>query len=213
MNLLATVIGDVVSSRHVGDRAGMHRELAALLDRVNADTSPVTPLRFTVGDEFQGAFATIEQALRATLRLRVGLLPTADLRHGIGFGAVRVLQDEPRVEDGPGWWAAREAIDAVHDAEDHPATRWVRTAVRGEGVEAPVAALLPLRDRIVAALDERGSAILAGLLDGRAQREIADDLAISPSAVSQRIRSSGIDALVLSDQALADQAVADGLTE
>lgn len=202
MKLMATVIGDVVDSRRVSDRAGMHERLADLLQRVNAELEPVTALRFTVGDEFQGAFATIENAVRATLRLRLGLLPVADLRHGLGLGEVTVLQDEPRVEDGPGWWAARAAIDAVHDAETHPATRWMRTAVRGEDVSPAVASLLALRDRAVGDLDDRGIAILRGLLAGRTQREIADDLAITASAVSQRIRAAGLDALVVSDRAL-----------
>lgn len=200
--LLSTVIGDVIASRRSTDRARLHDQLASVLERVNAQFSPVTELRFTVGDEFQGAFGTIEDALRATLRLQVGLLPDVDLRHGVGLGEVSVLQEDPRVEDGPGWWAAREAINAVHEFEEHPATRWMRTAVRGEGIDASVSALLPLRDRVVSALDERGIAILAGLLDDRTQRDIAADLDISASAVSQRIRAAGLDALVLSDRAL-----------
>jgi len=202
MNLLATVIGDVVASRLVADRAGLHDRLADVLGQVNRRWSPATPLRFTVGDEFQGAFATIEDALRATLRLRLGLLPAADLRHGLGWGEVSVLQEEPRVEDGPGWWAARDAIEAVHEAEQHPSTRWTRTAIRGDGVDSTVAALLPLRDRAVDALDERGIAILEGLLDDRTQREIARSLGITASAVSQRIRADGLDALVVSDRVL-----------
>lgn len=200
--LLTTVIGDVIASRRSTDRAHLHDRVARVLEQVNAQFSPVTELRFTVGDEYQGAFGTIEDALRATLRLQIGLLPDVDVRHGVGLGDVSVLQEEPRVEDGPGWWAAREAIDAVHESEEHPATRWMRTAIRGDGIDASVAALLPLRDRAVAALDERGIAILAGLLDDRTQRDIAGDLDISASAVSQRIRASGLDALVLSDRTL-----------
>lgn len=200
--LMATVIGDVVASRHVADRAGLHDRLVQVLERVNAEFSPAAPFRFTVGDEFQGGCETVEDALRATLRLRIELLPEADLRHGIGWGEVSVLQDEPRVEDGPGWWFAREAIEWVHESETHPASRWVRTAIRGDGVGPSWGAFLTLRDRAVATLDERGVAILAGLLSGRTQREIAESLGISASAVSQRIRADGLDAVVMSDHAL-----------
>jgi len=203
MTLMAAVIGDVIASRTFADRVGLHERLAGVLERVNTRLAPATPLRFTVGDEFQGAFTTIEEALRATLRLRVGLLSTgADLRHGIGWGEVSTLQDVPRVEDGPGWWAAREAIEAVHEAETHPSTRWARTAMRGAGAGPLPSALLLLRDRSVTALDERGVVILLGLLDGLTQRQIAEDLGITASAVSQRVRADGLDALVASDQAL-----------
>ena len=202
MTLMATVIGDVVASRQIADRNQLHSHLAELLDRINQQFAPVTPLRFTVGDEFQGAFATIESAVRATLHLRVGLLPVADLRHGLGWGEVTVLQEDPRVEDGPGWWSAREAIDAVHQAQEQRHSQWVRTSARGSDVATAVDALLPVLDRVVGELDDRGIAILQGLLAGRSQREIAERLAITPSAVSQRIRSTGLDAVVQTDNRL-----------
>ena len=181
MALMATLIGDVVASRQIADRNQLHGRLADVLDRVNERFDPTTPLRFTVGDEFQGAFATIESAARATLHLRVGLLPVADLRHGLGWGEVSVLQEDPRVEDGPGWWAAREAIDSVHAFQLRTATRWMRTAVRGEGIDRSLSAFLLLRDRAIEALDARAVTILDGLLRDRSQRDIADALGISAS--------------------------------
>ena len=62
--LTATLIGDVVASRRASDRAGLHGRLTELLDSVNATWAPSTPLRITIGDEFQGAFATVGQAPR-----------------------------------------------------------------------------------------------------------------------------------------------------
>src|SRR5687768_7521350 len=111
--LLAAVIGDVVRSRRSPDRGALHTRLAAVLAEANAALDPVTPLRVTVGDEYQGGFASVTDAVRATLRLRLALAPDIDVRHGIGWGEVTVLQEQPRVEDGPGWWSAREAVRAV----------------------------------------------------------------------------------------------------
>jgi DNA-binding transcriptional LysR family regulator len=205
--LTATLIGDVVASRRARDRTGLHERLTGLLDAVNADFEPVTPLRITVGDEFQGTFATVGQALRASLRLRIGLLPDHDMRHGIGWGDVDVLQDEPRVEDGPGWWAARDAIHEVQVAQEHPATRFRSTAFRAaDGARGPdedlVAATLFLRDAAVGDLSVRSVSVLRGLLSGRTQREIAEGLGISPSAVSQRVRSDGLAAMAAADERL-----------
>ena len=61
--------------------------------------------------------------MHASLWLRLHLAPDAQLRHGIGWGTVAVLADEPRVEDGPGWWAARAAIETVKRDAAKPATR------------------------------------------------------------------------------------------
>jgi DNA-binding transcriptional LysR family regulator len=205
--LMATLIGDVVASRRAGDREALHRRLTALLAEVNETCAPTTPLRVTVGDEFQGTFEAVGQALQASLRLRLGLLPDHDMRHGVGWGEIRVLQEDPRVEDGPGWWAARDAIHEVQQAQEHPASRFRGTAYRpAEGAGGPdrhlVAATLVLRDTVVGALSERSASVLRGLLSGQTQREIAEALGISPSAVSQRVRADGLAAVVSADESL-----------
>jgi hypothetical protein len=205
--LTATLIGDVVASRRAGDRAVLHDKLRDLLASVNETWAPATPLRITVGDEFQGAFATVGQALQASLRLRLGLLPDHDMRHGLGWGEVGVLQERPRVEDGPGWWAARDAIHQVQQAQGHPGSRFRRTAYcLAEGASGPdpdlVSAVLVLRDAAVGALSGRSVSVLRGLLAGQTQRELAEALGISPSAVSQRVRGDGLAALVTADAGL-----------
>ena len=127
---VATLIGDVVASRAAGDRARLHGASATWCSAANAELVPLVPLRITVGDEFQGCFATVGEAVHATLWLGLHLAPDAQLRHGIGWGPVAVLAEDPRVEDGPGWWAAREAIDEVKLLAAKPATRHLRTAFR-----------------------------------------------------------------------------------
>src|SRR5215210_509272 len=102
-----TVIGDLVGSRRGDDRAALHQRFERAISAINDEFTPPVPLRIGLGDEFQGIFASLGEAIAATLRLRVALLPDVDLRQGIGWGQVLVLAEEPRVEDGPGWWAAR----------------------------------------------------------------------------------------------------------
>ncbi|MFT4083388.1 MAG: SatD family protein, partial [Nocardioides sp.] len=121
--MVATLIGDVVGSRRAADRDLVHAALTARLEAVNTELAPLAPLRITVGDEFQGAFATLGDALATTLRLRLALAPEIEVRFGVGWGDVRVLQDEPRVEDGAGWWAARAAIEAVETAQARAGSR------------------------------------------------------------------------------------------
>lgn len=203
--LMAAVLGDLVGSRRAGDRAALHARVQRGLEEVNDRCLPAVPLRLTVGDEYQGGFASVGEAVRATLRLRLVL--GVDVRHGIGWGGVELLQDEPRVEDGPAWWAARDAIVAVEEEAARPSTRWRRTSFRrAEGAEgtdpATLEAMLILRDRAVADLDERAMVLLRGLLGGRTQRDLAADLGISASAVSQRVRAGGLSALAAADAQL-----------
>ena len=206
--LMATVIGDLVQSRGSRERAVLHESLAAVLAEVNAVFEPMTPLRITLGDEYQGGFAGIRDAVRATLRLRLALAPLTEVRHGIGWGEVNLLQEEPRVEDGPGWWAARDAIQVVERAEQRAGTRLRRTAFRRAGdVDSPdpatLEAMLILRDQMVGDLSERSLVVLRGLLEGTSQRDLATRLGVTASAVSQRVRADGLAALVAADRALA----------
>lgn len=206
--LMATLIGDLVHSRRAGDRGALHDRLATALEEVNVLLGPVTPLRVTVGDEYQGGFATVGDALRASLRLRLALAPEADVRHGLGWGEVTVLQEEPRIEDGPGWWSARDAIHDVERAEGRAGSRLRRTVFRrAEATPGPdpatLEAMLILRDQIVGGLDDRSLLVLRGLLTGVTQRDLAAELGVSASAVSQRVRSDGLAALVAADAALA----------
>ena len=199
-----TIIGDLVGSRRSEDRAGVHARFVQAVDAINADFAPPVPLRIGVGDEFQGIFASLGSAITATLRLRMSLWPEVDVRQGIGWGQVLVLADEPRVEDGPGWWAARSAIETVEAYERKATLRAVRTAyVAAEGEPGPdpalVNAALMTRDQVVSGLSERSMSVLDGLLRGRQQQEIAHDLGISASAVSQRIRADGIGVLLTAD--------------
>jgi len=83
--LRATLIGDVVGSRTVADRAGTHRALNEALRDVAA--AAIDPPAFTVGDEFQGAFTRVGLAIDAALSLRLSIAPDIDaVRHRLGWG-------------------------------------------------------------------------------------------------------------------------------
>ena len=109
----------MVGSRHAADRADLHQRLTAALRA--AATTAIDPPAFTVGDEFQGSYQTVGDAIDAALRMRLAVAPGIDVRFGIGWGEVTVLDEQTRIQDGPAWWAAREAIAA--DGDDAAATR------------------------------------------------------------------------------------------
>ncbi len=200
----ATVIGDVVGSRTVIDRARVHRLLNEALRGVADDA--IDPPAFTVGDEFQGAFASVGQAIDAALTLRLAVAPDIDVRFGIGWGAVTMLDEATGIQDGPGWWAAREAIEWTASTQRQPGLALVRTSFRVTGdsradVDAVNAALI-CRDHLLGSLDDRSTRIVKALLDNQTKKDIAAAEGISPSAVSQRASRDGLDLIVLSSRYL-----------
>ena len=197
-----TLIGDIVGSRGSVDRADLHRAVEAALRQVDDAVPSLTGLRVTVGDEFQGSYATLGEALDAGLRVRLALLPDVDTRVGIGRGSVTTLDPERGIEDGPGWWAARAAVEAAEEAAAKPATRHLRTALRvapsedDTAVDAVNAALL-CRDHLVGSCSERSIRLLRGLMQPHTtQGDLATLEGISPSAVSQRVRADGLGAVL-----------------
>lgn len=206
--LRATVIGDLVGSRKATDRAILHARLKDALRETNAVLPAATALAVTIGDEFQGSYDRLGDALHATLRVYLALMPDHPIRFGIGWGEVTVL-DAEGVEDGPGWWSARDAIVSVHTRQSRPATRGLTTAFEATPDQlAPatidlVTASLLLRDQALATLSGTSKVILGRLLDDATQAEIAAELGISPSAVSQRTRRDGLHLLVAAEQRLA----------
>jgi hypothetical protein len=202
--LRATLIGDVVGSRTVADRAGAHRLLNRALRDVAGDA--VDPPAFTVGDEFQGAFTSVGLAIDAALSLRLAAAPDIDVRFGIGWGAVTMLDETAGIQDGPGWWAAREAIEWTASAQRQPGLALVRTSFRVSGESrtdlGAINAALICRDHLLGSLDERSTRIVKALLRNRTKKDIAEAEGISPSAVSQRSGRDGLDLIVLASEYL-----------
>ncbi len=179
------LIGDIVGSRKLRDRAAAQRQVEAALAEVAAALPGVQPLEATVGDEFQGAYESVGRASRVALVVRLTLLPDIDVRCGIGEGGTEVYDDSrtPLRQDGPAWWAARDALEQLGTRRRSAVRTWV---VGPDEVEARLAnAHLLCRDALVARLNERGWRMLRLALLGEPQQRIAEVEGITKSAVSQ----------------------------
>ncbi|MCV7283655.1 RNA polymerase subunit sigma-70 [Mycolicibacterium flavescens] len=197
----ATLIGDVVASRHVADRAAAHRLLSDALARVSTDA--IDAPAFTVGDEFQGSYPSVGVALDAALTIRLAVAPDLDIRFGLGWGEVTVLDAATGIQDGPGWWAAREAIEWTAAAQQQPGLALVRTSFRSaRGDTDAINAALMCRDHLLGSLDDRSLRIVKGLLTDQTKKDIAAAEGISASAVSQRAGRDGLDLIVVASRHL-----------
>ncbi len=200
------VIGDIVASRAASDRRRVHDHLVEALATVRATVPPDRGMRVTVGDEFQGVYATLGEALHATFLLRLHAFPEVDVRVGVGRGEVTVLEADRGIEDGPGWWAARDAVETAERAAERAATRTLRTVYRSaepDPREDAVNAALLCRDHLVGSVSERSVRLLRGLMESdTTQAELAAREGVSASAVSQRVRSDGLGVVLAAEELL-----------
>jgi hypothetical protein len=189
---VTVLIGDVVGSRDVPDRAGLQRVLESALAEVGRATGG--ELAMTIGDEFQGRFPSIDAALAASLRLHLSTREVTALRLGLGWGDLVVDRGDATFhgQDGPAWWRARDGLETLAG----PAGP-VRTVIVTEtGWDEVLNGYLALRDTVVTGLDAGDAVICLGLLDGETQRALAGRLGLHESSVSRRVSRHGLATLV-----------------
>jgi hypothetical protein len=153
----------------------------------------------------------------AALLIRLELLPEIDTRYGIGWGEIEVFDASrrPAAQDGPGWWAARDALTEVERRAERTQSRSIRTWFVDGSADDSVGsgahpstlagfaiAFLSVRDEIIAGMDDRKLRLLRGVLAGATQAELAQAEGVTQSAVSQLLTRSGAHAVRLAHEQL-----------
>lgn len=203
--MVITVLADIVGSRKLDDRTAAQQVLDETIAQVEADlplaAQSLTP---TVGDEQQGVYRDLGDALVSLLMIQLRLPDGIGFRFGVGVGEVSAVESvHGELADGPGWYAARAAIDIVHAREGRAIPR-ARTWIVGapgqdEVMDSTIAAsnaYLLVRDELVGAMSERERRLTYGRLIGRSQHELADEEGISQPSVSKSLRSAGAAAVL-----------------
>ncbi|WP_315583730.1 SatD family protein [Actinomyces viscosus] len=227
MNVSYALIADIVRSRDLPDRSRAQQVIYETLDHAAEDLTLTQRPYATVGDELQAVSATLADALTLTLRTHLLLPEGIGLRFGVGAGVISEVDGmvgdgsggaaRRPIQDGSAWWAAREAIDRAHELQDEGRS-FIRTWLRIHPDEANgseeerneregfVNSVLILRDQAVFRCQPRQRRMMAGLLMGRTQLEIARQEKVSQQAVSDFARGVGSSLLEV-------QKILDGMTE
>lgn len=202
------VIGDIVRSRALADRDRAQREIEAAFARANQDFPvAVEAIAPTTGDEFQGVFAGLEDALTMLLLVQLALPTAVGCRFGIGWGAVvPVDSSSDRIQDGSAWWSARAAIDRVRANASDKRGRVSRARslivvaeaerAGNEELERLANAYLVIRDQLVQRMPARTRRLLYGTWQERTQTSMAAEEGITQSAVSRALDNSGAAAIL-----------------
>lgn len=205
ITMVVAVIADIVGSRRLSNRSAAQQLIDATIRRIDREY-PLTEhgLRPTVGDEQQAVYRTLEDALVSLLLLQLALPDGIEFRFGLGVGEIHAVQSEHReLTDGPGWWAAREAIQISQDRQQHavPSSRSSIVGAPGQTdvMDSEIAVsnmYLLARDAIVTRMSGRERRLAYGRFNGISQRALAEQEGITQPAVSKALRNSGATALL-----------------
>lgn len=181
------LIGDIVGSRELPNRAEVQRRLAREIEALNdrlGDERLAAPLRLVAGDELQALLADPAAAVEIAVGLADALHPVA-LRWGLGAGPLDTdLDPDVSLLDGPCFHRARRALDAAADDD---------TWLRAEGFPAPYSATVSALFRLMGAIRSDWTETQARYVRevrGRLQKEVAERFDVNRSTVSRALASA-----------------------
>ena len=194
------LIADVIDSKTVQERFDLQKQLEKTLQKMNELFGDYLASRFTLtlGDEFQALLKVDAPVFQIIDTLRSELTPT-QLRFGIGLGEIVTAIDPLQSvgADGPAYWNARAAINFVHQKNDYGNTQIYFSSGK-ENQDFFVNALIASGEAIRSGWRDSQEEILLNLLkrsvysESFSQQDLAQSLAINPSALSKRLKSSSI---------------------
>ena len=194
------LIADVIDSKMVQERLDLQKQVEKTLQKMNELFGDYLASRFTLtlGDEFQALLKVDAPVFQIIDTLRSELTPT-QLRFGIGLGEIVTAIDPLQSvgADGPAYWNARAAINFVHQKNDYGYTQ-IYFSRGKENQDFFVNALIASGEAIRSGWRDSQEEILLNLLkrsvysESFSQQDLAQSLAINPSALSKRLKSSSV---------------------
>jgi len=192
------LIGDIVSSRTLPDRAGVQRDLFEVIERLNGSMGGAlaAPLKLTAGDELQGLVSEAAAVVDIVVATADALHPAA-VAWGMGSGSLTTdLVKDVALLDGPCFHRARSALKEARRDQ-----AWLRQ----EGLPSP-------HGGVVTALFDLTWAVRSGwtatqlryVRDAREmqQQEVAERYGVTKQAVSQSLGSAQFRAVRAGEGAL-----------
>ena len=194
------LIADVIDSKMVQERLDLQKQVEKTLQKMNELFGDYLASRFTLtlGDEFQALLKVDAPVFQIIDTLRSELTPT-QLRFGIGLGEIVTAIDPLQSvgADGPAYWNARAAINFVHQKNDYGNTQIYFSSGK-ENQDFFVNSLIASGEAIRSGWRDSQEEILLNLLkrsvysESFSQQDLAQSLAINPSALSKRLKSSSV---------------------
>lgn len=197
-NPYIAIIGDIKNSKELENRSDTQKKLNSLLNDINEKYQEVIAAKFmiTLGDEFQGLLCSGDGILDIIEEIQRQMYPV-EIRFGIGVGQITTeINAEMAIgADGPGYYRAREAVEALKRSEQKSKTQAADVRIGIENDENSAAIMLNTIFSLMAVIqnnwsDRQREIVWAYEQYGGSQSECAERLKISQSSVQRSLINS-----------------------
>lgn len=191
------IIGDLVRSRKMADRAAVQVRFRKAVDDLNRAAAPhlTVPLKLTAGDEVQTITDHPETLVEIMVSLSDALVPES-FAWGWGYGELTTdLVDDVSLLDGPCLHKAREAVESAKKDSS-----WLAISGFTEPSAQVLTALMNLIGSIRSGWTERQAEVVR-TSRGRLQVEVAEVLGVSPSTVSRALSAAHASRVLAGEEA------------
>ncbi|MEM9554396.1 MAG: SatD family protein [Acidobacteriota bacterium] len=181
------VIGDLVGSRQIEDRAAAQERLVEVLELLNTKYREHVASRFvvTLGDEFQGLLA-IDAPVDGLWWTYQREMPYPT-HFGFGFGTLATpLKAEALGMDGPCWYAARSALELA----EVEARRFTVEIVGEPATSRRLNKIISLIDRTMERWTPKQLDTVLLLQELESQLEVAESRGVKAQTVSGSLEAS-----------------------
>ncbi|MEO7597660.1 MAG: SatD family protein [Opitutus sp.] len=187
------VIGDIVGSRTVTQRAAFQKRLVKALEHATRSARHLaSPYTITLGDEFQAVYRKADGVFANAVAIMAEIYPVRTrFSFGVGELSTRINPTQALGMDGPSFHDARAALTALKDDE-----RLIRIGGRPAAGWGLANHVLNLLSHELNGWSRNRLLILAGLLRGESVKDIEAGLQISRVAVYKNIRAAALDEVV-----------------
>lgn len=180
------IIGDIVNSRKSDDRYSTQKKLFDVLNEINTKYKDSLASRFmiTLGDEFQGLLKSGENIVEILEEIEYKLYPVK-IRFGIGIGEIKTeIFYNPIGSDGPAYYKARDAIEYLK----HSTLSDIYVITDNKNRDALLNTVFSLLYTLKDKWTSKQRNVVHKAYKGKNQREIAEELGTTRSAVQQVLK-------------------------
>ncbi|HLR35772.1 MAG TPA: SatD family protein [Tissierellales bacterium] len=209
---LLAIIGDIIDSRNIEYRIKVQEELNKIIKEINMSYKNyiVSKWTITLGDEFQVLMKPNLEIFKMLDYISYRMDPIK-IRYGIGLGEIYTDIDYEKSigADGPAYWNARSAIEFIHNNNNYGNSKILfRGKTKSDNI---INHLLSYTDWMKENWTNTQKEVLYTLLESGIysenfeQKALAKKLNISESAMSRRVKTSGIRLYLSSKNSIAKE--------
>ncbi len=187
------LIGDIVSSQKIKNRAEIQKKLKALFKNINAKSGSIeSPYTITLGDEFQAVYKNPESLFKNIWEILLAVYPEK-IRFSIGIGELSTPINKKQAigMDGPAFYSARNGLEEIKQTS---------YTINISGDKIPNENLLRQSLYLISFLSHGWKKtrlqIIKLMYDGLTVKKIAKKIKISDKAVYKNINAGALNVVI-----------------